>query len=205
MQSKKALHPPQGALTIAIRYSAQRQQFGPPDAPEVAVLDYTSQQHKLMPLLAGCYALHFGKVYLVDRYAEMKRTKDEKLVADVHSMSAGLKAYTTAYTASALNTCREACGGHGYAAVNRLGALRSDHDIFQTFEGDNTVLLQQVSALLLKEYREQFLGAPLAATWVYLRQWARDTMPQNPLVTHETSAAHLRDPTFLRHALRYVG
>jgi hypothetical protein len=32
----------------------------------------------------------------------------------------------------------------GYAAVNRLGALRSDHDIFQTFEGDNTVLLQQV-------------------------------------------------------------
>ncbi len=32
----------------------------------------------------------------------------------------------------------------GYAAVNRLGALRSDHDIFLTFEGDNTVLLQQV-------------------------------------------------------------
>ena len=34
-----------------------------------------------------------------------------------------------------------------YAATNRLGALRSDHDIFQTFEGDNTVLKQQVSRL----------------------------------------------------------
>lgn len=33
-----------GALAIAIRYSSQRQQFGPPDAPEVAVLDYPSQQ-----------------------------------------------------------------------------------------------------------------------------------------------------------------
>ncbi|PRW59741.1 acyl-coenzyme A oxidase peroxisomal isoform B [Chlorella sorokiniana] len=192
-----------GALTIAVRYSAQRQQFGPPDAPEVAVLDYPSQQAKLMPMLATCYALNFAKNKLVDKYCEMKRTKDEALVADVHSLSAGLKAYTTAYVNTALSICRECCGGHGYAAVNRLGALRSDHDIFQTFEGDNTVLLQQVAALLLKEYQDQFRGSPIAATWSYLKIWARDSLPANPLVTHETDVAHLRDPTFLVRALRY--
>ena len=75
----------------------------------------------------------------------MKKTRDEKLVADVHSLSAGLKAYVTNYTANALSICRECCGGHGYAAVNRLGMWRSDHDIFKTFEGDNTVLLQQTA------------------------------------------------------------
>jgi len=192
-----------GAVTIAIRYSAQRQQFGPPDAAEISVLDYPSQQLKLMPMLATAYVLHFAKGLLVEKYVEAKRTKDEALIADVHSLSAGLKAYTTSYTNSALSIARECCGGHGYAAVNRLGALRSDHDIFQTFEGDNTVLLQQVAGLLLKEYRDSFKGSPLAATWSYLKQVAVDSLPPNPLVTHDTDPAHLRDPAFLMRALRH--
>jgi acyl-CoA oxidase len=50
-----------GAVTIAVRYSAQRQQFGPKDAAEIAVLDYPSQQLRLMPMLATAYVLHFAK------------------------------------------------------------------------------------------------------------------------------------------------
>ena len=100
-------------MTIAVRYGALRSQFGPPDAPEVAVLDYPSQQLKLMPMLATAYTLHFAKGLLISKYAEAKRTKDEAAVADVHALSAGLKAYTTAYTNTALSVCREACGGHG--------------------------------------------------------------------------------------------
>ena len=79
----------QGAVTITVRYGAQRQQFGPAEGREVAVLDYSSQQLKLMPMLATCYALHFTAAFLVDQYAQAKRTKEEELVADVHSLSAG--------------------------------------------------------------------------------------------------------------------
>lgn len=133
------------ASTIAIRYSLLRHQFGPPKQPEVSILDYQSHQHKLMPMLASTYAFHFSTLYLVEKYSEMKKSHDEEVVGDVHALSSGLKAYVTSYTAKSLSICRESCGGHGYAAVNRFGSLRNDHDIFQTFEGDNTVLLQQVA------------------------------------------------------------
>jgi hypothetical protein len=85
------------------------------------------------------------------KYSEMKKTNDEDLIADMHVLSSGLKAYITSYTAKSISVCREACGGHGYAAVNRFGALRNDHDIFQTFEGDNTVLLQHVLISTLRK------------------------------------------------------
>ena len=76
-------------MTVALRYNAQRQQFGPPEAPEISVLDYQSQRQKLLPLLATCYALHFTRGVLVAKYEEAKVTKDDKIVADVHAMSAG--------------------------------------------------------------------------------------------------------------------
>ncbi|XP_010519778.1 PREDICTED: acyl-coenzyme A oxidase 2, peroxisomal [Tarenaya hassleriana] len=192
------------AATIAIRYSLLRQQFGPPREPEVSILDYQSQQHKLMPMLASTYAYHFATLYLVEKYSEMKKTHDEQLVADVHALSAGLKSYVTSYTAKSLSVCREACGGHGYAAVNRFGGLRNDHDIFQTFEGDNTVLLQQVAADLLKRYKEKFQGGTLTVTWNYLRESMNTYLSQpNPVTARWEGEDHLRDPKFQLDAFRY--
>ena len=80
----------QGAVTVAVRYGAMRRQFGPAGGPEIAVLDYRSQQEKLMPLLASAYGIHFATRYLVAQYAEAKRTKEEDVIADVHALSAGM-------------------------------------------------------------------------------------------------------------------
>src|SRR3712207_7147111 len=51
---------------------------------------------------------------------------------------------------------REACGGAGYLQENRLPHLKADTDVFTTFEGDNTVLLQLVAKGLLTGYRDAF-------------------------------------------------
>ncbi|KAL8475071.1 hypothetical protein ACS0TY_031479 [Phlomoides rotata] len=192
------------AIVIAVRFSLLRQQFGPPKQPEISILDYQSQQHRLMPILASTYAYHFATLHLIDLYSEMKKTHDDQLVGDVHALSAGLKSYITSYTAKALSTCRESAGGHGYAAVNRFGSLRNDHDVFQTFEGDNTVLLQQLAAYLLKQYQEKFQGGTLSVTWNYLRDSMSSYLSQpNPVTSRWEGEDHLRDPKFQLDAFRY--
>ncbi|XP_043696790.1 acyl-coenzyme A oxidase, peroxisomal [Telopea speciosissima] len=192
------------SVTIAVRYSLLRQQFGPPKQAEISILDYQSHQHKLMPMLASTYAFHFATLHLLEQYSEMKKSHDENVAGDVHALSAGLKAYVTSYTAKSLSICREACGGHGYAAVNRFGSLRNDHDVFQTFEGDNTVLLQQVAADLLKQYKEKFQGGTLAVTWNYLRDSMATYLSQpNPVTARWEGEDHLRDPSFQLDAFRY--
>ncbi|OMO71254.1 Acyl-CoA oxidase/dehydrogenase, type 1, partial [Corchorus capsularis] len=51
-----------------------------------------------------------------------------------------------------LQECREACGGQGLKTENRIGHLKGEYDVQSTFEGDNNILMQQVSKALLAEY-----------------------------------------------------
>ena len=54
-----------------------------------------------------------------------------------------------------LQQCREACGGHGYHIDTNLGNIYKHIDIYTTFEGDNTVLLQQLFQTYLKEIKKK--------------------------------------------------
>jgi acyl-CoA oxidase len=81
---------------------------------------------------------------------------DERARRKLETLAAGLKATTTWHATHTIQTCREACGGAGYLSVNRLPQLKADTDVFTTFEGDNTVLLQLVAKTLLTNYQSEF-------------------------------------------------
>ncbi|NLU78891.1 acyl-CoA oxidase [Micromonospora sp. HNM0581] len=148
------------ALTIAVRYGDIRRQFSTPDAErEVLLNDYLAHQRKLLPALATTYALHFAQAELVAALHEVQGGDgpvDEHRQRELESRAAGLKAAQTWHAARTIQLCREACGGAGYLAENRLPGLRADTDVFTTFEGDNTVLLQLVAKGLLTGYRDEF-------------------------------------------------
>jgi acyl-CoA oxidase len=146
------------ALTIAIRYGLSRRQFGPPGEDEVVILDYRTQQRRLMPLLAKTYALHFAQGELAQRFHDVF-SSDEPSERDrrrLETLAAGMKATASWHATHAIQTARECCGGAGYMSVNRFAALKADTDIFTTFEGDNTVLMLLVAKGLLTDYKDNF-------------------------------------------------
>jgi acyl-CoA oxidase len=147
------------ALEIAVRYGDTRRQFAAPGEPrEIVINDYLVHQRKLLPALAKTYALHFAQEELVSTMHDVQGAPDVDEVAqrELESRAAGLKAANTWHATQTIQLCREACGGAGYLAENRLPALKADTDVFTTFEGDNTVLLQLVAKGLLTGYRDAF-------------------------------------------------
>src|SRR6266576_276976 len=185
------------ALTIAIRYGSTRRQFRAPGRDEeVILLDYLQHQRRLLPALATTYALHFAQEALVVSLHDAGDgdSPDDAEQRRLETQAAGLKAISTWHSTQTIQTCREACGGAGYLSVNRLTELRADTDIFTTFEGDNTVLLQLVAKGLLTNFRDEFgsmdtvglvryvadqvVGAVLERTAARsLAQWIADLMP----------------------------
>ncbi len=147
------------ALTTAIKHGERRRQFGPPGGgEEVPLLDYRVHQLRLLPLLARTYALHFKQEELVrDLDAVFSGVETEEHARrELETSAAGVKAFATWHAIDCLQTGREACGGLGYLSSTGFAARKADAEIFATFEGDNTVLLQLVAKSLLTGYREEF-------------------------------------------------
>jgi acyl-CoA oxidase len=149
------------ALDIATRYALQRRQFkAPDDESEVLLMDYLVHQRRLFPLIARSYALQFAQNELVAKTHDLQTADDpdREDQRELESRAAGLKAANTWHATRAIQEAREACGGAGYLAENRLIALKADTDVFTTFEGDNHVLTQLVAKELLTAYADDIKG-----------------------------------------------
>ncbi|MEO1174729.1 MAG: acyl-CoA dehydrogenase, partial [Myxococcota bacterium] len=183
-------------LTIALRYADRRRQFGPEGASEVRLIDYATHRRRLLPRLATTYALNFAAHDLIDLYVAGDGARE------LETLAAGLKSYASWHATDTVQECREACGGQGYRAENRFAALKADSDIFTTFEGDNTVLMQLVTRGVLSKMKSQFADMRWYDTARWVSQRALDSVAErNPITVRWTDETHLRDPAFHRQVL----
>lgn len=149
------------AVAVAYHYTTFRKQFRKSDkqAEETAVFDYASVRYRLLPLLAQATALvvvgrNIKAAY--DAYtANYLKTGDFSQLEDFHLQTVGAKVYSTEITGHGIETCRIACGGHGYNALSGFGRMYGNAINAVTYEGDNYVVGQQVPRAILKHWRNR--------------------------------------------------
>ena len=186
------------SITIATRYANRRRQFGRENAPETQLLDYPAHQRRLIPLIANAYALDFALKHLATEYAGGENERE------LETLAAALKSYSTWNATKTIQESREACGGQGYLSVNRFADLKADSDIYTTFEGDNTVLMQLVAKGRLTTFKRQFGDMRWYESARYIAATAaNEVVGHSPVAARRTDGRHLRDPYFQLDALRH--
>uniref|UniRef100_A0AAG5DN34 Acyl-coenzyme A oxidase n=1 Tax=Anopheles atroparvus TaxID=41427 RepID=A0AAG5DN34_ANOAO len=205
------------ALTIGIRYSAARKQFGPsprqegaPD--ELPILEYQSQQHRLLPHLATCVALKVFNRWLARVSGEtqvrmLQQEADERVgraLLEIHILASAIKPICSWAARDGIQDCREACGGHGYLKMAGLADLRADNDANVTYEGENNVLLQQASHQLVgiraKGGYERFADVTPLGSMQFLVDFDRILKRR----ARWTTVEHCADLNEILHALNWL-
>lgn len=142
------------AATVAVRYSAVRRQFSmSKGSKESQILDYTSQQYRILPYLAGAYAVNFTAEWMTSLYEKLHedfKCGDFSLLASAHASSSGLKSLFTEFISRGIEECRRACGGHGYSLFSGLPNLYTSYVHMATAEGENQLITQQTVRYLIK-------------------------------------------------------
>lgn len=151
------------AVTVAVRYLSVRRQFrdqdsNDPSQIETPVLDYSTVQIRILPLLATAFALHYSGSAMWSLYertrAQTSLDSDNAQLTELHTTSAGLKSLATDLAANSVETCRRAMGGHGFGGGTGLIQLNNDYLAKPTVEGDNWMITQQVARFLIKKVKE---------------------------------------------------
>ncbi|KAM3914897.1 peroxisomal acyl-coenzyme A oxidase 2-like [Leptodactylus fuscus] len=168
----EVMEPLMKACTISVRYSAVRRQSElKPGDREPKILEYQTQQQKLLPLVATCYATNFTVQYMEKFYDEVYgeiQKENFNSVPELHALAAGMKALLTEICSNGVEVCRKACGGQGYSLYSGLPSLYTKVTASCTYEGENTVLHLQVARFLIKCFAGAQLGRPLPTSTAYL-------------------------------------
>lgn len=189
------------ALAIAVKHALKRRQFNDSiKIQEDLLMDYPTHQLRLTPLVASAYVYHVALDKMMEAYCDDGQPDKRQVETQV----AGLKSIITWYANTTIQECREACGGKGYLIENRIADLKGDVDIFTTFEGDNTVLLQLAAKGVLSDFKAEFNSAGFSSVLKLLGKQLSDKLATiNPVYANKVDPEHLYNPKFHRHAFDY--
>ena len=116
---------------------------------------------KLFPIIGKLFANIFSGEHALNQLHLLLEgiEKDNFSKLDLmHHYTAGMKAIFTQDQVDHLQQMRQAGGGAGYSAWSNIPRVIEDSSPYVTFEGDNTVMLQQSFNLIIKLLKKQKKG-----------------------------------------------
>lgn len=190
------------ALIIACKYGQERRQFSGKDGIEKPIITYTSHQLKLMPLLSKT-------IVLTNAILEMKRIgiddfrKTNKITKRVHALSSGLKVLCSEHAEKCCRVARLCCGGHGYSLNNEIALMHNDIDIYQTFEGDNTLLRQEICKYELSLLYDQIGDNVFRQKLYYIRMRTLEKLTHIKLYFTGSFIYPYKKPEYFYNLIKY--
>ena len=165
------------AVTIAMRYSTVRRQSPiDPNQPEPKIIEHVTQQMKIFPILAKVIVFKLSAEFLWEMYNQVTHELDKgdlERLPELHAIACCLKAVCTNESTQAVQTCRLACGGHGYLNSSGFNDIYGSVTAAQTYEGENTVLFLQTARYLIKAWTQALNGEKLTPLVAYLKNYVK--------------------------------
>lgn len=165
------------AVTIAMRYATVRRQSPiDPKLPEPKIIDHVTQQMKIFPAIAKVIVFTLTADFLWELYNQVTHELDKgnlERLPELHAIACCLKAVCTNEATQAVQTCRLACGGHGYLNSSGFNDIYGSVTAAQTYEGENTVLFLQTARYLIKAWNQAVNGESLTPTVAYLKNYVK--------------------------------
>jgi len=152
------------ACAIAVRYLAVRRQLPRASAPmeDSQALDCQVIQARTMPWIATAYALRFMARKMMAAglcaappegraaAAAAVAVESDAAQAEASALVCGLKATMTKRACDGIEELRRACGSHGALHFAGLGELYGNAMLAFTGEGENDIIIQQLTRWLLR-------------------------------------------------------
>jgi acyl-CoA oxidase len=180
----------------------------PSKRTEAQVLDYVSQQYLLFPQMALAFALQWSAAGAKQLYTEKIsefRNGEFTSLAEMHVLTATLKAVNTILAADGMEQCRKCLGGHGFLNAAGIGPQIGSALPMATYEGDFVVLSIQVGQQILNAVSAKMMKGRKSNPGTPLLQYVYDFDPTSPRKTPARSEVMdlLKDHSFLLDALKY--
>ena len=151
------------SLGITYRYLSKFRAVNE-DLP-VNLISLQENYTQVVQVLSNLIAIRSGLRYLLKDYNENWKTfsgsPDGEELAEYHTVISALKPFSSWICVESHEVLQNLCGQFGNYLQASISRIKSNQDINVTWEGDNTVLVQQVGKYVFKQIRNLFKGAPI--------------------------------------------